>query len=161
MSRKLHKIICQGKDLAENSCLKYRHACLILKGKKVVAHGVNHYRSYCNGVLYPAIHAEHDAILRLLRTVRRENDATILRRKLRKYTVVSVKFCSDGRISGDSKPCIECTSLIKKWGFRKIIYIDKVGNIVQTSAQNMQSDRISLGQRCVRALLYDCIDGVM
>jgi deoxycytidylate deaminase len=152
MSRRLQDLILQGKELAAESVVKYRHSCLILRGKRVVAYGINNHRSYCNGELYSAIHAEHDAILRFQRTVIKEKNPIKAKRKTKKYTIVSVRFCSDHRISGDSKPCIECASLIKQWGFKKIVYIDKEENIIQTHSHNIESDRLSLPQKCVRDL---------
>lgn len=51
---------------AVHSNLKYKHACLISKGKKKIVVGHNHNRSTQNGDFYCSFHAEQDAINRLM-----------------------------------------------------------------------------------------------
>ena len=51
---------------AENSELKYKHACLISKGNKKIVVGHNHNRSTHRGNLCCSFHAEQDAINKLM-----------------------------------------------------------------------------------------------
>ena len=51
---------------AENSDLKYKHACMISKGNKKIVVGHNHNRSTRRGQLCCSFHAEQDAINKLM-----------------------------------------------------------------------------------------------
>jgi deoxycytidylate deaminase len=109
-----------AQKLAEKSdYINYRMSCVVVKGGRVIAVGINKLKSGI--VKHPsygskAIHAELDAIL------------TIDPEKLKGATVYVGGITKTGGLL-KSAPCPICQSLLREYGIRCVVFHEKTGEI--------------------------------
>ena len=90
-----------------------------------------------NGI-QPGIHAEHDAIRKLLPLKRKS--------RLENINILVIRLSSKNKIQS-SKPCINCINMMKtlppKLGYRiqHIYYSNEEGNIIKTTLQNLENEQ--------------------
>lgn len=117
---KLNSLISQLKNIAEKSNMKIKLAAGLFYSKKgFVATGFNTTRTYCKNSIKPSEHAECAAL-----------------RELRKFPNIN---CKDLKLvviriglSGSllqSTPCINCATMIRSHGIKKIYYINQNNDI--------------------------------
>ena len=101
---------------------KTRVGCVITKGRRVIATGVNQMRhiSRCPTPLkwQASCHAETAAVMKLLRTRRQH--------LLVGSTIKVTRVKRDGKI-GMAKPCPSCHALLLACGVKKAIYTTETG----------------------------------
>lgn len=98
-----------------SSFSRARVGAVIEKGGRVLSVGVNKLRyTKRNGRPWPSIHAEEEAILRVLK----EPDGL---RKLHRSTLYVSRITKDGRLA-NAKPCSKCQQLIDAVGIRKVVH---------------------------------------
>lgn len=87
-----------------------RHAAVVFIGRHARVIGVNH--KGVGRISERTIHAEEDAI----------NKALKLRVKLSEATLFVCRIGGVNREWKNSKPCVGCNELIKRYGIRKVVY---------------------------------------
>ena len=109
-----------AQKLAEKSnFINYRMSCVVVKGGRVIATGINRLKSGL--VKHPAyrekaIHAELDAVL------------MIDPEKLRGATVYVAGISKTGNLL-KSAPCPICQKLLQEYGIRCVVFHEKTGEI--------------------------------
>ena len=76
-----------------------------------------------------------------------------IRRKMNKLTIYVVRYRSHKyhhNISVDSAPCKNCMKKIKQIGIKKIVYVERNGDIKKTLSKNYLSDFITSGDRVLK-----------
>ena len=102
-SIKFNSIIQVLKSLSEKSTMRFRHACVILSGGKIISSGINTFDG-------EPIHAEMDAIRKIDRSI-----------QLNKCILIVIRFNRSGDIY-PSKPCSECVKQIQHRCFKRVYY---------------------------------------
>jgi deoxycytidylate deaminase len=69
------------------------------------------------------------------------------RRKMKKLTIYIAKHRHSTLMSCPSLPCSNCTKKIKELGIKKIVYVDKSGQIQKCLSQNYFSDYVCPGYK--------------
>jgi deoxycytidylate deaminase len=69
------------------------------------------------------------------------------KRKMKKLTIYIAKHRHSTLTSSESRPCSNCTKKIKQLGIKKIVYVDKCGNIQKCLSQNYFSNHICPGYK--------------
>lgn len=120
--------ICQTLKNVPNG--KNKHFTFFLLKNKVVSMGWNnswktHPMAKLCGYRFDCVHSELSCFLRYRGDT---ND-------LKNCTVVNVRVNNTGGI-GYSKPCCKCSKLLQKIGYKKLIYIDRLGNLIVEAGQN-------------------------
>lgn len=100
------------KEAKKSGFKQHRLGAVIVKGSRILSTGYNQ-RRYTKEFKKPTLHAEADAILKLLKDNRLSD--------LVGSTLYVCRFTAGGRV-GCSKPCDACASLIKSVGIRKVVY---------------------------------------
>ena len=130
------------REIYQNVCAEIIIMCLVfykgkgtLKKARILTYGVNKM-----GDIYgitPGIHAEHDAIRKLIPLKRK--------RKLENINLLVIRLSSTNKLQL-SKPCGNCINTMKtlpiKLGYKiqNIYYSDNQGNIVKTSLYNLDNE---------------------
>ena len=127
-------------------CFPYNHVSCVLKGKirsihsslnksRILSYGVNQMGD-TDGIK-PGIHAEQDALLKLM--------PLKYKKKLERISLLVVRLSPTNKLQ-TSKPCSTCIELIKTIPLRKgyklkeIYYSDANGNIIKTSVDNLNNE---------------------
>jgi pyrimidine deaminase RibD-like protein len=100
-SKRDYSFIRLAAKFAKQVCDNHRHGCVIVKGGRIISIGINCYDT--------GVHAEGSAVSK-----RNEDDfrgATLYVARLRKE-----------QMYGLSAPCSECDALIRKCGFKKVVF---------------------------------------
>ena len=106
-----------------------------MKKARILSYGVNKMGD-SNGI-QPGIHAEHDAIRKLLPLKRKS--------RLENINLLVIRLSSKNKIQS-SKPCINCINMMKKlppklgYKIQHIYYSNEEGNIVKTTLQNLENE---------------------
>ena len=111
---------------ASKSTVSYKHAASIVRGKDIFAIQQNYHDLKKNTF----IHAEISAI-RSLRNSAKNFDVIVIR--LNKKSL------------GNSRPCKNCLSALKKIGVRRVYYSITGGDILCENVENMNTDHQSRG----------------
>ena len=69
------------------------------------------------------------------------------RRKMKKLTIYIARHRHSTSWSSESRPCCNCTKKIKQLGIKKIVYVDKRGNIQKCLSHNYFSNHICPGYK--------------
>jgi len=101
-------------DQARKSNGSFKHGCVVMSGKNVIAKGNNHER---NKVGTLSIHAEMDAIWRMDSDQYSNKKAVIVRLSKRATKLAN------------SRPCSICMGLLKQHGITTIAYSTASGSI--------------------------------
>jgi tRNA(Arg) A34 adenosine deaminase TadA len=102
---KLDEAIEEAVELASRSNGPFRHGCVVMNGKKIVARGNNHVRKKI-GTL--SIHAEMDALWKM------DADYSSLK-------AIIVRSSKTGML-GNSRPCDMCMNALRQHGVKTILY---------------------------------------
>lgn len=93
---------------------------IITKGGRILSSGHNKRRGYTKyytrGAWKDSLHAERDAIIKLLSKGRAD--------QLVGSTIYVTRLMADGSL-GMSKPCALCEELIRKVGIKKVVYTSR------------------------------------
>ena len=106
-----------------------------LKKARVLSYGVNKMGDSVG--LMPGIHAEYDAIAKLIRLRKRK--------KLKNVNLLVIRLSGKNKLQS-SKPCSNCIDAMKilpeKKGYKiqNIYYSDSEGNIVRTTLSNLDNE---------------------
>ncbi|AGE56192.1 cytidine and deoxycytidylate deaminase [Paramecium bursaria Chlorella virus NE-JV-1] len=111
---KLHEAIEEASRLAAQTNGCFRHGCVILEGKKIVARGNNHVRT---NIGTSSIHAEMDALWKIQNSDAHSN-----------LKAVIIRISKTGQF-GNSRPCDMCYSALKQHGVKTIVYSSVGGRI--------------------------------
>ena len=131
----------------------HQHGAIISKNKKIVCRGANHDRSFCSGKIYgPSFHAEMDAI--------RKWEAMFLRGKniknfedvkkiAKKFDIYVVRLSRKHGGYCESKPCHNCTKVMKRYGFKNVYYSNDSGGFEKFRVRNcdFESHHLSTAQK--------------
>lgn len=119
-------------------CSHYNHVCCVLQGKRnlekyrILSFGFNQMGD--NFGKNPGIHAEHNALIKLLPLRNKK--------RLENINILVIRLSSKNKLQS-SKPCINCIQMMKtlpsKKGYKinSIYYSDENGNIVKTNLKNL------------------------
>ena len=66
---------------------------------------------------------------------------------MNKLTIYIAKHRRSTPMSSESRPCSNCTKKIKLLGIKKIVYVDKKGNIIKCLSRNYFSNHICPGYK--------------
>ena len=66
---------------------------------------------------------------------------------MRKLTIYVARHSNLTKKSGHSEPCYHCTKEIKRIGIKKIVYVDKLGEIQKKLTVNYKNDYICPGYK--------------
>ena len=66
---------------------------------------------------------------------------------MRKLTIYIARHKSSTNHSGPSEPCFHCTKEIKKFGIKKIVYVDANGYINKINSDKYESNYICPGYK--------------
>lgn len=69
---------------------------------------------------------------------------------MRKLTIYIARHKHVTNKSGNSEPCAHCTKEIKRIGIKKIVYVDKIGNIHKVLTNKYENDYITAGTRVLK-----------
>lgn len=72
ISKKHYHLASMALEEAKSSNMLFKMACLIIRGNKVLAKGVNHYRTESQRTRFPSFHAEHSATHNLHKRMKSE-----------------------------------------------------------------------------------------
>lgn len=109
-----------AKKTAKKSLFKqHRLGAVIVKGSRVLSTGFNQ-RRYTKELKQPTLHAEADAILKLLK---QRNQTSLVGAEL--YVT---RFTAGGVVSM-ARPCESCMALIRAVGIKRIHYSNNSGNV--------------------------------
>lgn len=126
-----------------NSCLcgNCNHVSCVLQGKwdfekgRILSYGVN--KMGDSEGLQPGIHAEHDAIRKLIPLKRK--------RRLERVNILVIRLSGKNKLQS-SKPCCNCINMMKtlpmKLGYKiqEVYYSDNNGRIVNTTLRNLENE---------------------
>ena len=111
---RLIEAIDAAAELASQAEGSFKHGCLILSGKNVVAQGFNHTRKNI-GTL--SVHAEMDALWKIQNADVYDN-----------LKAVVVRTSKTG-VLGNSRPCPMCMKALRQHGIKTIVYSSFNGHI--------------------------------
>jgi len=102
-------------EQAKKSSGPFRHGCVIMSGKHVIAKGNNHVR---NKVGTLSIHAEMDSVWKIMDSEQYANKKAVI-----------VRLSNGGTKLSNSRPCSICMGLLKQHGINTIAYSTASGKI--------------------------------
>lgn len=105
------------KEAKKSGFKQHRLGAVIVKGSRILSTGFNQ-RRYTKEFKRPTLHAEADAILKLLKAGRQAD--------LVGATIYVCRFTAGG-VVGCAKPCPACSDLIKSVGIRKVVFTEDDG----------------------------------
>ena len=103
----------KAKQQANKSNMAHRHGCVLVSGDEIISTGYNHY--FTQNCHRYSIHSEADAISKIKKRLR----GILLTCEL---YVVRIAPNSMDKVLKYSRPCKDCTCLIKKMGIPKVYY---------------------------------------
>jgi len=116
-------------------CLVFYKGNGTLKKARIISYGVN--KMGDSDGLHPGIHAEYDAIRKLLPLRRKK--------KLTNINILVIRLSGKNKLQS-SKPCINCINTMKtlppKLGYKiaDIYYSNDNGKIIKSSIKNLESE---------------------
>lgn len=126
-----HHLIELLRKISKKSPMRTKHSCIIFKGKKILTFGFNHERSCYDGKIFPSVHAEMHALIKMKRL-----------RKNKKYNMIVVRF-HDGKL-WNSKPCKYCLNEIKKYNISKVYY-SMEDDLICEKVDDIVTEHVSVG----------------
>lgn len=108
----------------------------LLKKVKVLSYGVNMMGD--SEGLTPGIHAEHDALIKLIPNKKK---------KLKSVNLLVIRLSGRNKLQS-SKPCYNCIQTMKKLSIKKgyriqnVYYSDNNENIVKTTLHALENDEV-------------------
>ena len=108
---------------------------VISKKARILSYGTN--KMGDSAGLHPGIHAEHDAIRKLLPLKRKK--------RLENINILVIRLSGKNKLQS-SKPCINCINTMKtlpiKLGYKiqDVYYSDSDGTIVKTNLRNLENE---------------------
>ena len=132
----------------------HRHGAIISKNKKIVCRGTNHDRSFYSGKLYCSFHAEMDAIRKWEGMFLRGKDIKNfedVQKIAKKFDIYVVRLSRKHGGYCESKPCHNCTKVIKRYGFKNVYYSNNFGGFEKFRVRNcdFESHHLSTAQKRV------------
>ena len=116
-------------------CDNYNHISCILQGGSILSYGINKIGdAKC---VNAGVHAEHDAILKLLPLKRQK--------RLKHVSILVIRLSVKNKLQS-SKPCGNCIDIMKtlpiKFGYRikDVYYSNNEGNIVKTNLNKLDNE---------------------
>ena len=160
MSITQQKIISRLLAAASKSPQHTRVAAAICRGSKVLEININNHRSKYGDHIKCSGHAEVACIHKLFPYYFKNklNGSLIFRnkkfkRKMRKLTIYIARHRhSTPTCPAHSQPCSNCSSVIKKIGIKKIVYVDDYGQINKCNAIDYKTNYITPGYRLYHQL---------
>lgn len=70
-----------------------------------------------------------------------------IKRKMRKLTIYIARHKHSTNNSGCSGPCMHCTKEIKKLGIKKIVYVNRFGEINKQQSNRYETDYVCPGYK--------------
>lgn len=116
-------------------CLVFYKGNASLKKARILSYGVNKMGDSYG--IQPGIHAEHDAIRKLLPLKRK--------RRLVSVNILVIRLSQKNKIQS-SKPCINCINVMKtlpiKLGYKiqNVYYSNEDGDIIKSSIKNLEKE---------------------
>ena len=110
--------------------MKTRHIACLFRGSRRDLAKQNTRRTYLHGKSFPALHAEHHAMLPLTHRKRGQ------KMKKKRHSLLVIRLLPSGKL-GNSRPCNHCVSLMRQVGLKKVYYSNQEGNIVMEKVQGM------------------------
>ena len=142
MSNKELNIISKLMFIAKKSKLNRKHASAICCGKKVLYTSVNTSRTKYNKYYTVCGHSEVNCIHHFVKKCwdKKQNKC-----KMRKYTLYVIRRYNNSSYGlwAESAPCLHCLNVIRQYGFKKIVYIDKNLQVKSIKTKNYNTSFIS------------------
>ena len=154
MSRDL-KIMSAASTEALKSTQNYKHGAVITgKGGKVLCAGYNKgNRSKVLNSIFTCVHAEMDVINKFINGTLRPKYGRNFLKHTKKYNIWVVRLQNTKDIKYTmSKPCFYCSSLLKKYGFKKVYYTLDEHTIQCTKISELDSNHKSNYQRSIERI---------
>jgi deoxycytidylate deaminase len=133
-------------SIASNECIKsnmlMRHGCVAVLNGNIIAKGYNNLRTYSrdrflNNTSF-ACHAEVDVLRKIVKKNIKKN----------KIVLYVVRLNKSG-LYMNSKPCIDCIKLIKKYNIKKIVYSCDKTLFVKCKPEECKTTHVSYGNKCI------------
>lgn len=70
-----------------------------------------------------------------------------IRRKMRKLTIYIARHRHSTSYSAHSEPCSHCTKEIKRFGIKKIVYVNGIGEINKSLTDNYNTEYVCPGYK--------------
>jgi tRNA(Arg) A34 adenosine deaminase TadA len=133
-------------QIALNEAIKskmlMKHGCVAVLNGVVLATGYNNYRTYSRDKLLNhttfACHAEVDVLRKIIKQHHKKN----------KVVLYIVRINNSGFFM-NSKPCLNCIKLIKKYNIKRIVYSCSKTEFVKCRPIDCKTDHLSYGTRCL------------
>ena len=130
----MDSLIHQLRKVAIKSNIQFKLAAGLFYTKKgFISMGYNSSRTYLNKQITPSIHAEHDAIYNCKSRFRKI--------KTKNLKMIVIRISATDQLL-NSKPCLNCTHLIREYGIRKIYYINEENKLVFDRVDQLHSYRL-------------------
>lgn len=118
LSNKKYNIYERCLEEADKSRLRYRHGCIATYSGKIIASGFNTCKYDKNTC---TCHAEVNVLNKLYNTFTRKNQKEKILKIFRKTTLY-ISRLTQGGVSDDSAPCIDCLKLINTYNIKRIVF---------------------------------------
>lgn len=153
-------IIHQLVELAQTSTMMSRHACALLRGKKILATGINYPSPLIRNLMcmdpseirrYGLVlseHAEQTTLSNYDRWKHRRGRKAI---SVRKLHLVVIRLNRLGQLC-ESKPCRNCVQYLQQYGIRKVTYSTENGSLYTENVKTMKGTP-SVGYRSLDLFL--------
>ena len=127
----------------------HQHGAIISKNKKIVCRGTNHDRSFYSGKLYCSFHAEMDAIRKWFLRGKDIKNFEDVQKIAKKFDIYVVRLSKKHGGYCESKPCHNCTKVIKRYGFKNVYYSNNSGGFEKFRVRNcdFESHHLSNAQK--------------
>lgn len=150
MSISQHNIMARLLDAAQYSKLHQQHASAICAGKKVYCININSSRTKYGKEIRCCSHSEIACIKMLSYTIFKGCSIDKINRKIKKLTLYIARRRPSHSLlglSGSSGPCSNCLKKINELGIKKIVYCDRIGNIISCKTKDYKSYGLTSGYR--------------
>jgi len=118
LSNKMYNIYERCLGEADKSRLRYRHGCIATYSGKIIASGFNTSKYDKNTC---TCHAEVNVLNKLYNTYTRKGQQDKILKIFRKTTLY-ISRLTQGGVSDDSAPCIDCLKVINQYNIKRIIF---------------------------------------
>ena len=141
----------EAANVAIKSELNYRHGSVLMNGNRILSSGYNQSRSKYGNTCSCCMHAEVSCIHNFVKNTCRESfNGRIKNNKWRRvlsnstlYVVRIPRISNSLEYLNFSKPCTDCSKVIKQYGIKNIVYSDLDDKITIMKVKDMESDYIT------------------
>ena len=146
---------------AEDSILNQKHAAAICAGKKIYCMNINNNRTKFGRKIRCCGHSEIVCIERLnsiLKSIfKGSKNINRRNRKMNKLTIYIARRRPGGSRAGPSGPCSHCHDIISQLGIKKMVYYNRLGEIISCKTKNYKTYGSSHGSDWYKSRNIPCL----